>query len=348
MKDAIRSFGSALKTKGGVGLLFYAGHGVQSHGENYLLPLGELPSSEDALRTGAITRRRRSMPCRRRATPSTSSSSTPAATIRFRTPAARRAGCRASTRSSSLFVSFSTSPGEVALDGAGRNSPYAKHLQDAIGTANLTLEDTFKRTLKGVYQETGGQQQPWMSSSFFGEFVFRPSAASGLTAAPAMPHCAAAGRARRPSRMAPGAALAGPMPALGGLYLVGRQQSERQPLPRHGALTPSGNHEPCGTPAAVRKSFRRRGDNEECVMAYDLIVIGTGPGGYVCAIRAAQLGHEGRGGREARDPRRHLPQRRLHPVEGAAARLRDVRGGRPLASPRWASASARRSSISPR
>ena len=64
-------------------------------------------------------------------------------------------------------------------------------------------------------------------------------------------------------------------------------------------------------------------------MSYDLIVIGTGPGGYVCAIRAAQLGHEGRGGREARHPRRHLPQRRLHPVEGAAARLRDVRGGRP-------------------
>ena len=39
--------------------------------------------------------------------------------------------------------------------------------------------------------------------------------------------------------------------------------------------------------------------------------------------------HEGRGGREGRDLRRHLPQRRLHPVEGAAARFRAVRGGRP-------------------
>src|SRR4030081_2467130 len=48
----------------------------------------------------------------------------------------------------------------------------------------------------------------------------------------------------------------------------------------------------CGTPAAVRKSFRRLGDHEEFVMAYDLIVIGTGPGGYVCAIRAAQLGQK--------------------------------------------------------
>ena len=55
MKDAIHSFGSSLKTKGGVGLLFYAGHGVQLNGENYILPLGERPSSEVALKNGAVT-----------------------------------------------------------------------------------------------------------------------------------------------------------------------------------------------------------------------------------------------------------------------------------------------------
>ena len=55
MKDAIRSFGSSLKTKGGTGLLFFSGHGVQAQGENYLLPIGERPSSEAALKTGAVT-----------------------------------------------------------------------------------------------------------------------------------------------------------------------------------------------------------------------------------------------------------------------------------------------------
>ena len=55
MKDGIRSFGSALKTKGGVGLLFFSGHGVQARGENYLLPLGERPTSEASLATGAVT-----------------------------------------------------------------------------------------------------------------------------------------------------------------------------------------------------------------------------------------------------------------------------------------------------
>ena len=81
-----------------------------------------------------------------------------------------------------LFISYSTKPGAVALDGDDRNSPYAKHLALAMATPRLSLESVFKRTLKGVYQETQGQQIPWLSSSYFGEFVFRPgSPASGAT-----------------------------------------------------------------------------------------------------------------------------------------------------------------------
>ena len=57
------------------------------------------------------------------------------------------------------------------------------------------------------------------------------------------------------------------------------------------------------------------------------IVIGAGPGGYVAAIRAAQLGHEGGLRREARQPRRHLPERRLHPQQGPARFQRAVSPG---------------------
>ena len=65
---------------------------------------------------------------------------------------------------------------------------------------------------------------------------------------------------------------------------------------------------------------------------YDLIVIGTGPGGYVCAIRAAQLGMKTAVVEKRRHVRRHLPQRRLHPLEGDAACLGALRGGRHTAS----------------
>ena len=134
------------------------------------------------------------MRCRRRAMPSTSSCSTPAATIRWPGSQSTRGLSRVDS-SSSLFVSFSTSPGEVALDGAGRNSPYTKHL-NAVDRhrPTSTLEDTFKRTLKGVYQETGGKQQPWISSSFFGEFMFQPGASAPAALPPP--------RSSRPARSA--------------------------------------------------------------------------------------------------------------------------------------------------
>ena len=55
MKDAIRAFSNAMRNKGGIGLLYFSGHGVQANGENYLLPLGEKPASEAALKAGGVT-----------------------------------------------------------------------------------------------------------------------------------------------------------------------------------------------------------------------------------------------------------------------------------------------------
>src|SRR6185503_18865432 len=147
MKDAIREFGAALKTNGGAGLLYYAGHGVQSRGENYLLPIGEMPTSENSLRSHAVTAAE--------AVDVMSAARNPLNIVILdacrNNPMSRTGATRGLSRmdsNSSLFVSFSTSPGSVALDGAGRNSPYSKHLKAALGTNDLTLEDTFKRTLK--------------------------------------------------------------------------------------------------------------------------------------------------------------------------------------------------------
>ena len=74
--------------------------------------------------------------------------------------------------------------------------------------------------------------------------------------------------------------------------------------------------------------------------SFDVIVIGGGPGGYVAAIRAAQLGMSVACVEKRATPRRHLPQYRLHPVEGAAAIVGEIRRGAAMPSPRTASRSA--------
>jgi uncharacterized caspase-like protein len=187
MKQAIREFGDTLRTKGGIGLFYFAGHGVQLKGENFILPISKGIANEADLARNSVT---------------ASEAVDVMAAARnglniivldaCRNNPLNNAGTKGLSRIDSnarLFVSYSTSPGLVALDGTGRNSPYTKHLSRAIGERALTLEDTFKRTLKGVYQETRGQQTPWISSTFFGDFLFHPKDAAAAvrpSAAPAV------------------------------------------------------------------------------------------------------------------------------------------------------------------
>jgi hypothetical protein len=180
MLDAIRTFGEKLKGGNGTGLFYFAGHGAQINGENFLLPIGGAIPTEADLPVRAV-----------KASDVVDAMAAADNNLNIVVlDACRDNGLgNASTRGLSridsnarLFISYSTSPGAVALDGQGRNSPYTAHLVQAIGTPDLTLEQTFKSTLKGVYQETRGAQTPWLTSSFFGDFVFR--ATPGVTPTP--------------------------------------------------------------------------------------------------------------------------------------------------------------------
>lgn len=170
MLDAMAQFSAQLKSSGGVGLLFFAGHGVQVEGENYLLPAGDGVEDSSELAAKAISA---SAIVNDMAMSGNDLNIIILDACRDNPLTGVTTGLSRIESSASLFVSYSTSPGAVALDGEGRNSPYAKHLTLALATPNLNLEETFKKTLKGVYQETSGQQTPWLSSSFFGDFVFR-------------------------------------------------------------------------------------------------------------------------------------------------------------------------------
>ena len=180
MLELIGRFGDTLAHRKGVGFFYYAGHGAQIAGENYLLPVDATAGDETSLKESAVS-----------ASLIVDAAAATDDTLNILVLDACRDNPLGPTRvsglsridsSDRLFISYSTKPGAVALDGDDRNSPYAKHLALAIATPRLNLENVFKRTLKGVYQETQGQQTPWLSSSYFGEFVFRPgSTASGAT-----------------------------------------------------------------------------------------------------------------------------------------------------------------------
>jgi hypothetical protein len=84
------------------------------------------------------------------------------------------------------LISFSTQPGNVALDGDGRNSPFAGALAKYVSTSNESLSDILIRVRKDVMKETQNKQVPWEHSALTGRFYFsagvRPAAFSGVTA----------------------------------------------------------------------------------------------------------------------------------------------------------------------
>ncbi|MFO1426528.1 MAG: caspase family protein [Steroidobacteraceae bacterium] len=71
------------------------------------------------------------------------------------------------------FLAYATAPGEVASDGAGRNSPYSGALIEALAVPDLKLEDVFKRVRNSVAGATANAQIPWDNSSVFDDFYFR-------------------------------------------------------------------------------------------------------------------------------------------------------------------------------
>jgi TolB protein len=190
MRQAIREFGAELR-RADVGLFYFAGHGIQIKGNNYLVPVGaDIQNEADAedlaidaayaLRTMEDAQVKVSIvvldACRNN--PFSRS---------FRSASRGLAQMNAATGS---VIAFATAPGSVAADGAGRNGVYTKHLLASLAQPDTDVLKVVQRTRANVYKETGGRQTPWESTSLIGDFYFRPSKALG--AAPASPHLASA------------------------------------------------------------------------------------------------------------------------------------------------------------
>ncbi|HEX4585164.1 MAG TPA: caspase family protein [Burkholderiaceae bacterium] len=171
-----------------VRVLFYAGHGVQARGRNYLLPVDTEPQSEDEIagqsadigefvdRLGQIHRGINVVildACRVNPFAAGVVVGPDGRRLKFRGVAP--AGLARLDAPLGTLVAFSTGPGGVALDGTGGgHSIYAKHLLANLATPGLALEQMFKRVRVGVAEETARAQVPWESSSLTGDFCFRP------------------------------------------------------------------------------------------------------------------------------------------------------------------------------
>ena len=177
MREATRRFADKLLASD-AGLVYYSGHGVEVKGRNYLIPVNadikreyevvdqafdasQFTEMMDAIR-GPNNKRVNIIlvdACRNNEL-QRSWRSVGAGLARMDAPGG-------------TFISFATSPGKTASDGTGRNSPYTKHLLQAMQQPNLPIEQIFKMVRRNVMDETKGEQIPWENSSLVGDFYFR-------------------------------------------------------------------------------------------------------------------------------------------------------------------------------
>jgi hypothetical protein len=173
MREVVRAFGEKLN-RGDVGLFYFSGHAVQYRGKNYLLPINEdlkhsdeIPSS--ALDVDFVLAKMETAKNDLNIVILDSCRNNP---LGSETRNLDR-GLTTISAAKGTFIAFATSPGNVALDGSGSNSPYTKNLAQAIRKGGLTLEQVFKETRRNVISETNSQQVPWENSSILGDFYFR-------------------------------------------------------------------------------------------------------------------------------------------------------------------------------
>lgn len=159
-----------------VALVFYAGHGLQVDGENYLVPVDVDPKREadiplQAVRLNDILNTLNSVPTRMRILLLDACRNNPFPALN-QTVGHGLALVDTKSGAPGTFLSYSTSPGAEAEDGTGADSPYTTALLTAARTPGLPIEQAFKQVRVAVNKATGGRQTPWESSSLTEDFRF--------------------------------------------------------------------------------------------------------------------------------------------------------------------------------
>ncbi|MEY8830155.1 caspase domain-containing protein [Sedimentitalea sp. XS_ASV28] len=175
MKRGISRFGRDLRNAGAdaTGLFYYAGHGVQSFGTNYLLPVDvALADAADldlvAVEAQSVLRQMFSARNKTNIMILDACRNNPFTDI----PQFNDNGLAEMQAPTGTFLAYATAPGGVALDGQDGNSPFTQALASQITTPGMRIEQMFKKVRIDVIDRTAGQQTPWDSSSLTSDFVF--------------------------------------------------------------------------------------------------------------------------------------------------------------------------------
>ena len=191
IREKIGDFAAKVAAKGPdtIALVFYAGHGLQIDGENYLVPVDVDPKREadiplQAVRLNDVLNTLTSVPSKMRILLLDACRNNPFPAI-SNTAGHGLAIVDSKVGAPGTFMSFSTSPGAEAEDGNGVDSPYTSALLAVAKEPGLSIEDIFRRVRLAVNKATNGRQTPWDSSSLTDEFSFFPGQGAVVSKQPA-------------------------------------------------------------------------------------------------------------------------------------------------------------------
>ncbi len=186
----IRDFASAL-SGAHAGIFFYAGHGLQVNGKNYIVPV-----DAELLTVSALDFEMVPIELVQRAMERETRTNILFLDACRNNPLSRNLARALGTRSTAIgrglavpesgigtLISFSTAPGKVALDGTGRNSPYAASLVKAIATPGVDLLSVLTNVRNDVFTSTAERQLPWDNNALLSKFYFNPVASDAAKTA---------------------------------------------------------------------------------------------------------------------------------------------------------------------
>ena len=171
MQRLIRDFGDKLKQSGGVGLFYFAGHGVQVRGNNYLIPVDADIKTEDevafdSIDAQSVLEKMESAKNRMNLIVLDACRDNPFA----KNSRSASAGLATMSAPSGSLVAYSTAPGSVASDGSGKNGLYTEQFARVLQQPGLPVEEVFKQVRAAVRRASNNQQTPWENTALEGQF----------------------------------------------------------------------------------------------------------------------------------------------------------------------------------